>query len=78
MDKSRDRVAWAQGRDAGNVLYLDFGCSSKIKIFWYINLLNPSTGEGNGTPLQYSCLETPWTEEPGRLQSMGLRRVGHD
>ena len=20
----------------------------------------------------------PWTEEPGRLQSMGLRRVGHD
>ena len=28
-------------------------------------------GEGNGTPLQYSCLENPWTEEPGRLQSMG-------
>ena len=20
----------------------------------------------------------PWTEEPGRLQSMGLRRVGHE
>jgi len=20
----------------------------------------------------------PWTEEPGRLQSMGLRTVGHD
>ena len=20
----------------------------------------------------------PWTEEPGRLQSMGLRRVGHN
>ena len=20
----------------------------------------------------------PWTEEPGRLQSMGLKRVGHD
>ena len=35
-------------------------------------------GEGNGTPLQYSCLENPWTEEPGRLQSMGSRRVGHD
>ena len=32
-------------------------------------------GEGNGTPLQYSCLENPWTEEPGRLQSMGSRRV---
>jgi len=82
-------------------------------------------GEGNGTPLQYSCLENPrdsrawwaavhgvaknqtqlsyftftfhfhaleeamathsstlawkipWTEEPDRLQSMGLRKVGH-
>ena len=22
--------------------------------------------------------ETPWTEEPGRLQFMGLRRVEHD
>ena len=35
-------------------------------------------GEGNGTPLQYSCLENPWIEEPGRLQSMGSLRVGHD
>ena len=35
-------------------------------------------GEGTGTPLQYSCLENPWTEEPGRLQSMGSLRVGHD
>ena len=22
-----------------------------------------SPGEGNGNPLQYSCLENPWTEE---------------
>ena len=22
--------------------------------------------------------ESPWTEEPGRLQSIGLQRVGHD
>ena len=22
--------------------------------------------------------ETPWTEDPGRLQSMGLQRIGHD
>ena len=83
-------------------------------------------GEGNGTPLQYSCLENPmdggawwaavhggaksqtrlsaftftfhfyalekemaphcitlvwkipWMEEPGRLQSMGSLRVGHN
>ena len=24
------------------------------------------------------ALKIPWTEEPGRLQSMGLRRVGHN
>ena len=36
------------------------------------------SGEGNGTPLQYSCLENPWTEKPGRLQSMGSQRVGYD
>ena len=35
-------------------------------------------GEGNGNPLQYSCLENPWTEEPGRLESMGSHRVRHD
>ena len=23
-------------------------------------------------------MESPWTEEPGGLQSMGLLRVGHD
>ena len=34
-------------------------------------------GEGNGTPLQYSCLENPM-EEPGRLQYMGSLRIGHD
>ena len=35
-------------------------------------------GESNDTPLQYSCLENPWMRESGRLQSMGLLRVGHD
>ena len=37
-----------------------------------------SSGEGNGNALQYSCLEKSTTEEPGGLQSMGLKRVGHD
>ena len=37
-----------------------------------------SPGEGNGNTLQYSCLENPITEEPGRLQSTGLQRVGHN
>ena len=37
-----------------------------------------SPGEGSGNPLQYSCLENPRKEEPGRLQSMGSQRVRHD
>ena len=40
--------------------------------------LERSPGGGNGNPLQYSCQEIPWTEEPGGLQSMGSERVGHD
>ena len=37
-----------------------------------------SLGGGHGTPLQYSCQENPWTEEPGGLQSVGSQRVGRD
>ena len=33
---------------------------------------------GNDTPLQYSCLDNPWTEEPDELQSVRSQRVGHD
>ena len=45
------------------------------------------TGEGNGKPLQYSCLENPMNNmkrqkdragRPGVLQSVGSQRVGHD
>ena len=32
-------------------------------------------GEGHGNPVQYSCLENPWTEEPGGLRSVGSQRV---
>ena len=31
-------------------------------------------GEGNGNPLQCSCMENPRDGEPGGLQSMGLHR----
>ena len=35
-------------------------------------------GEGNGNPLQCSCLENPRDGKPGGLPSMGSHRVGHD
>ena len=37
-----------------------------------------SHGEGNGNPLQYSCLENPMDRGPGGLQSIGTQRAGHD
>ena len=40
--------------------------------------LGSSLGERNGNPLQYSCLENSWTEEPGSLESVGSQRVGHN
>ena len=40
--------------------------------------LGRSPGEGIGNPSQCPCLENPWTEEPGGLQSMALQRVGHE
>ena len=36
------------------------------------------SGEGNGTHSSTLAWKIPWTEEPGRLQSMGSLRVGHD
>ena len=35
-------------------------------------------GEGNGNPLQCSCLENPREGEPGGLPALGPHRVGHD
>ena len=40
--------------------------------------LGRSSGVRNGNPLQYSFWAIPWTEEPGRLSSMGPQRVGHN
>ena len=39
-----------------------------------ISGLGRSSGEEDGNPLQYCCQEIPWTEEPGRLQSMGSQK----
>ena len=35
-------------------------------------------GEGMATHPSILAWEIPWTEDPGRLQSMGLPRVRHD
>ena len=37
-----------------------------------------SPGEGNGNHSTILAWKIPWTEDPGRLQSMGSQRVRHD
>ena len=39
-----------------------------------ISGLGRSPGEGNGNPLQYSCLGNFRTKEPGKLQSMRSKK----
>ena len=37
-----------------------------------------SSGRGHAIHSSILAWETPWTEEPGGLQSTGSQRVGHD
>ena len=40
--------------------------------------LGRSPGEGNGNPLQYSCLENPTDRGAWQATVHGVARVGHD
>ena len=40
--------------------------------------LGRSPGEGNGNPLQYSCLENPMDRGAWQATVHGVARVGHD
>ena len=62
-------------------LYLGFPGGSEVKSppanagdVGLIPVSGRSPGGGYGNLLQYSCLEIPWTEEPGRLWFMGLQK----
>ena len=44
---------------------------------WSLGWEDPPGG-GHGNPLHILAWRMLWTEEPGRLQSVGLQRVGHD
>ena len=45
---------------------------------WSLHWEDPFRGEDPIPVFQYSCLRIPWTEEPGRLQSIGSQKVRHD
>ena len=43
-----------------------------------ISGLGRSSGEGNGNPLQYPCLENPMDRRAWWASVHGVARVGHD
>ena len=49
---------------------------SHIYIYFMYSILYP--GEGNGNPLQYSCLENPMDRGAWQATVYGVARVGHD
>ena len=44
----------------------------------FLKGLNTTLEKEMATPSSILAWKIPWVEEPGRLQSMGLQRVGHD
>ena len=61
-----------------NVCSILLNVSLFYLFIYFLHLLRLLCGEGNGNPLQCSCLENPRDGESGGLPSMGLHRVGHD
>ena len=57
-----------------------WGCEESDMTEWlHFHFSLSYIGEGNGNPLQCSCLgRIPGMGEPGGLPSMGSHRVGHD
>ena len=49
-----------------------------VKVVGSIPGLGRSTEEGMATHFSILAWEIPWTDEPGRLQSVGSQRVRHD
>ena len=54
------------------------GCAIQETWVWSLGWEDPLEKGMAIQSLQYSCLENPWAEKSGGLQSMGLQRVRHD
>ena len=71
MRNIRPRNERVTGRKARGLQTEEIACKCQI----FLSLLS---GEGNGNPLSTLAWKISWMKEPGRLQPMGLLRVGHD
>ena len=46
-----------------------------LTVYYFISIIKEKAMAPHSSTLAWKI---PWTEEPGRLQSMGSLRVGHD
>ena len=61
------------------LLWISSGKESAMGKSWVQSLVwEDPLEKGMATHSSILVRRIPWTEEPGRLQSMGLQRVGHD
>ena len=58
--------------------FLMWSIAGDIKDLSSIPKSERSPGGEHGNPLQYFCLENPWTEKPGGVQSMRSQRIRLD
>ena len=65
--KSNERLLFAATWMVLEIIKLNDVSQTKTHTMWYM-----------ATHSSTLAWKIPWTEEPGRLQSMGSRRVGHD
>ena len=66
------KIPWAE--EPGRLQVEESDTTERLHFHFSLSCI----GEGNGNPLQCSCLENPRDGEPGGLLSMGSNRVGHD
>ena len=70
---------WARGERAGHWAFASLCCVVFLGVFKEKENCTLLGKEKAMAPHSSTLAwKIPWMEEPGRLQSMGLRRVGHD
>ena len=55
-----------------------FGTEGNLKSDGFVAVQGINLEKAMATHSSTLAWKIPWTEEPGRLQSMDLQRVGHD
>ena len=70
-------VSWTEV-DEARACYTEWSKSEREKQIAYINAYIWNVEKAMAPHSSTPAWKIPWMEEPGRLQSMGLHRVGHD